>query len=364
MSAHGTVKRLLLVDDDPMYLELLTELMQQFRAGVWEVTTASDAGRALTILRGGLINLVMVDARMPVVDGLQLVRLIRQHFPHLRIVILTGYADDSTRKTYLDSGADLFLEKPRSSEGIQTLFITLDNLMESTPETGFRGVFEQMELQDLIQIECSKKNSSRLEVSARGARGEIFIKDGNVIHAQSGDMAGEPALFHLLSLRGGELRVRPYSEPPVASVTNSWMSLLMEWAQMKDETTFIPKPGGRAAPKVEAVSDDAAVAQMLAQPLSNAERHPLPEAVDELFVCSAEGNILHEAGCSQLVLRKRLLDFLSGKAARMGALLSLGRLELVEFKTARHRCAAQPLPEAGVFVAARTMETSEGDGIG
>lgn len=366
MSAVSPSRTILIVDDDPAYRELLTELMKQFRKNVWDVLAAPDAGKALTVLREVFAHLVVVDARMPVVDGLQLIRLIRQHYPHLRIAVLTGFADEPTRATYLDNGADLFIEKPRSSEGIQTLFITLDDLMRGTPEHGFRGVLEQVELQDLLQIECSKRNSSRLEVFAGNQRGEIFVREGAVVHAQVGDLTGEAAFFHLLSLKGGELRVRPYTEPPRTTITSSWMSLLMEWAQRRDEDTSAlarsaaPILASVASDLAEGIADDAAILHLLAQPLTEAERQPPPVRIEEMFVCSASGDVLYEANCASFVARKRLLDYLSAKAARLGAAWPLGKLEVVEFDTRQGRCVAQVMADVGVFVRTSGADSAAG----
>jgi CheY-like chemotaxis protein len=350
-------KKVLIVDDDPAYLEMMGALMEQLRAGVWEVIKAGDAGKAITLLREGYINLMLVDARMPVVDGFQLIRLVRQHYPHMWIVVLTGFADEATRATYLNNGTDLFLEKPRSSEGIQTLLVALDDLLQRTPEYGFRGVMERVDLQDLLQIECSKKNSSRLEILTRSERGEIFIKEGAVIHAQTGDLIGEPAFFSLLSLKGGELRVRPYVEPACISIQNSWMSLLMEWAQHRDEVQAPPQhpelPQGAAA-SLQPAGGEETVAGLQASPLTEAEKTPLPERIEEMAVVSATGDVLYEQGCHDLLARKRWLDYLAEKGARLASLWPLGRLEMVEFEAGCGRCAAQILADVSVFVVAKT----------
>jgi CheY-like chemotaxis protein len=362
MTAPANLKRILIVDDDPAYREMLSTMMEQLRKGLWDITTAADAGRALTILREKVVHLLLVDARMPVVDGLQLIRLVRQNHPHLRIAVLTGYADEATRATYTNNGADLFFEKPRSAEGIQTLFLTLDDLLRSTPEHGFRGVLEQVELQDLLQIECSKRNSSRIEVITHDGSGLIFIRDGAVIHAVAGEISGEAAFYHLLSLKGGELRVRAYEDPERVSITNSWMSLLMEWAQRRDEISPPASAGGSLVlhqpepSATDAGSGDAAVSTILAHPLTEAEKTPLPHQIEEILVCSAAGEVLFERGCGRMLDCKHLLDSLVRRAAQLNAVLPLGRLEVVEFEAGQSRCAVQALSDVGVFVRAREVE--------
>jgi DNA-binding response OmpR family regulator len=350
-------KKILIVDDDPAYLEMLGALMEEYRRGAWDVLKAPDAGKAITLLRETPVNLMLVDARMPVVDGFQLIRLVRQHYPHMWIVVLTGFADETTRTAYLDNGTDLFLEKPRSAEGIQILFVALDDLLQRTPEYGFRGVMEQVDLQDLLQIECSKRNSSRLEVLTRAERGEIYIKEGAVIHAQTGELIGEPAFFQLLSLKGGEVRVRPYLDPPCVSIQNSWMSLLMEWAQRRDEIQpTLPRPElpEAAAAGLEPSRDEAAVSNLQAAPLAEAEKTPLAERIEEMLVISTAGDVLYETGCREFLARKRWLDYLAQKGARLASLWPLGRLERVEYDSSRGRCVAQTLADVGIFVVAKT----------
>ena len=79
----------------------------------------------------------------------------------------------------------MFLEKPRDPADLEIIFTTLRELARHKPvATGFRGVLRQVSLEDVIQMECLNRNSSILEVNAGQWQGQIFIKDGAILHAR------------------------------------------------------------------------------------------------------------------------------------------------------------------------------------
>ena len=78
----GIMKRILAVDDEPDILELLVEVL---RTEGYEMLAASDGMAALNLLAGSGADLVITDTMMPRLDGVALIRLMRQR-PDLRNV--------------------------------------------------------------------------------------------------------------------------------------------------------------------------------------------------------------------------------------------------------------------------------------
>src|SRR4030095_8642763 len=114
MSVHR--KKILFVDDDVDLLALLKQLMSRFAGEAWEVLTAAEVSQAMVLLQQRRIDLLVLDIRMPAVDGLQFLGLLRRKYPNMMKVVLTGQATDEHRAACLSSGAELFLEKPRDEE--------------------------------------------------------------------------------------------------------------------------------------------------------------------------------------------------------------------------------------------------------
>ena len=243
---HGPVKKhqVLFVDDDQAFLEAISELYGILGDRTWEIHRAATADQALAAMQQKAIDLVVLDIGMPVLDGMQLLTLIHRRYPDVKKAILTGSAVAGNREACLASGAELFIHKPLSSEGMKAVFTTLNELILWAQSKGFSGMLRQVGLPDVIQMECLGRNSSILEVRNQRLHGQIYIETGSIVHALAGTLTGEKAFYRLLSLTGGEFRLQPFQQPSERTVHGQWEYLLMEAARVHDEeaTTMIPKP--------------------------------------------------------------------------------------------------------------------------
>ena len=115
--------------------------------------------------------------------------------PDLKKAVITSNATEEKRSACLAEGAELFIEKPRTPEGLKSIFVMLEELITWTPQEGFQGVLRRVGLQDVIQMECLGRNSSILEIHNLQLRGRVYIEDGRIIHAQAGDTAGRSRLL-------------------------------------------------------------------------------------------------------------------------------------------------------------------------
>ena len=100
----------LVADDEPDVQELLSVLLT--RAG-YDVLRAGDGEEALRLARQHLPAVVVVDVRMPKLDGYETTRALRADpaTAGLKVVILTASVRDSERRQALAAGADLYLRK-------------------------------------------------------------------------------------------------------------------------------------------------------------------------------------------------------------------------------------------------------------
>jgi DNA-binding NtrC family response regulator len=101
--------RLLVVDDDEAFRRSTAELL---RDEGYVVETAGEATRASEVLEREVIDLVLLDVRMPGVSGLQMVEVLRARGSMVPIVMISGYGDVETAVESLHLGADDFLTKP------------------------------------------------------------------------------------------------------------------------------------------------------------------------------------------------------------------------------------------------------------
>jgi len=100
---------MLLVDDETEFLSLVTRRMA--RRGV-EVTSAESGEQALELLENEEFDVVVLDVRMPGMDGIETLRRIKARHPGTEVVLLTGHADTSSAYTGMQLGAFDYMIKP------------------------------------------------------------------------------------------------------------------------------------------------------------------------------------------------------------------------------------------------------------
>ncbi len=108
-------EKVLLVDDEKEFLEIMSERMQ---ARGMVVTTAESADQALSIIGKESFDAIVMDFQMPGMDGMEALKAIKNKKPELQIILLTGYATVEKTVEAMKVGATDFLEKPADLEAL------------------------------------------------------------------------------------------------------------------------------------------------------------------------------------------------------------------------------------------------------
>ena len=109
--------RVVLADDQRVVREGL-ELVLRMLPDVDVVGTAADGAEAVAVVEATRPDVVLMDLRMPDVDGVEATRRLRTGYPEVRVVVLTTYADDESVFAALKAGARGYLTKDAGSEEI------------------------------------------------------------------------------------------------------------------------------------------------------------------------------------------------------------------------------------------------------
>ena len=93
-------------------------MTERMTARGMEVTTASSASEALSILEKETFDAIVMDFQMPEMDGLSALKTIKNKKPELQVILLTGYATVEKTVEAMKIGATDFLEKPADLEAL------------------------------------------------------------------------------------------------------------------------------------------------------------------------------------------------------------------------------------------------------
>lgn len=109
----------MVVDDEPLVREFLKETIPNLNNRFAVTADAMDGHEAFEIIMGHPIDLVITDIKMPVMDGLELCKRIRERYPDMQIIIISGYDDFSYAKKAIQYRVSEYLLKPIINEELQ-----------------------------------------------------------------------------------------------------------------------------------------------------------------------------------------------------------------------------------------------------
>ncbi len=226
-------QKILILDDEHDILEIYQEILARLPSQP-EIHTADAGARAIALLESEPFNLLLVDLRMPTMDGFQVLAIVRRKFPTLRVVVMTAAEDEQFRARAYAMGIDLYIEKPKTGKEIINFVDCIESMLEKEDSGGFRGV-QSKTLVDIIQLECLTQSSAILKISSAVGEGRIWIQKGEIIDAATGELLGKEAFLEMLSWRAGSFEILPNDVPRPRTIFSSYENLLMETAQTMDE---------------------------------------------------------------------------------------------------------------------------------
>ncbi|MDH4135812.1 MAG: response regulator transcription factor [Anaerolineae bacterium] len=198
---HYTARVLVVDDEQPVRVTLKEVLSRED----YEVLTASSGQEALQVMGDMAVDLVMVDLKMEGMDGLTLMREIKQRWPTTVLIILTGYATLESALKALRHGAHDYLLKPSGPEDIKR-----------SVREGLEKRRREARKKDLLaQIEAGVRELTAEGVSTGTAKGPGAPRD-----AAPGQPESPPLLevgplvidlqMHMATLNGRPLKLTPF----------------------------------------------------------------------------------------------------------------------------------------------------------
>jgi DNA-binding NtrC family response regulator len=118
-------ERILVVDDEPNMLRLLKTILMD-KTG-YEVTTTNNPLEVNKLLQESHYDLVVTDLKMPLVDGIDLIGIVKNIDATMPIIVITAYGTIETAEEAIQKGAYDFITKPFRKE---TILITIKRALE------------------------------------------------------------------------------------------------------------------------------------------------------------------------------------------------------------------------------------------
>src|SRR4051812_3330220 len=109
---------ILIVDDEQSYRQLLTLV---FEADGNNIRTAMNGRQALEALATEPAEVIISDVKMPDMDGIEMLRAVRETLPDVGVILMTAFASVETAREAFKLGADDFIQKPFDVEELKLI---------------------------------------------------------------------------------------------------------------------------------------------------------------------------------------------------------------------------------------------------
>ena len=113
--------RILIVDDEPAGLNHVRMILQKKCPQYKIIGSANNGKEALDMIRRDQPDVLITDIRMPVMNGIEFVELVKQEFPSILAVIVSGYSEFEYAKSALKFGVCDYLLKPLVPSDMQKI---------------------------------------------------------------------------------------------------------------------------------------------------------------------------------------------------------------------------------------------------
>jgi CheY-like chemotaxis protein len=239
VEAMGAGIHVLVVDDNPQIRELLLESLRPLGNVVGCANASEATGRAAEQTP----DLIVSDYRMPGLNGLELLAKLRQGFPHLAGVLLASRADLSGPLAGCSALVEELIEKPFFIEDatarIKRVYDRVSlgkETREAADSSSVRGNLAQMSVVDLLQTLDIGRKSCRLTISHDGQQCEMQFDNGQLLHAEVGDVSGEAAVYAVVAWTEGTFLIDFEQGECARTITHSTQSVLLEALRRFDES--------------------------------------------------------------------------------------------------------------------------------
>lgn len=192
------MKKVFLADDEILIRETLRECIPWEKEGFIYCGDAPDGEVALPLIEQLRPDILITDIKMPFMNGLELIEIVRKRFPAVKIIILSGYEEFEYARTALRLGVEEYCLKPVSSSDITQLLKRVSSKIDSEAA-------QQLRIQRLKQKEAEQHYDSEHKLLNDLCSG--FITTAEALHLASSlavDLAARYYAAAVLDIRGLE----------------------------------------------------------------------------------------------------------------------------------------------------------------
>lgn len=286
------VRNVLFVDDDQIMLLAVEKRFSAF-SDHFKMIKANDGFEAVQILKDTSISLIILDLKMPRMDGMSLLSHTREKYPDIPVIIVSGYRTAEMYKLAKAQGVIAYISKPFQVDDLGKIIMST---LQKEADGGIMHNVSPTVFLQLMEMEA-KTCTIRILNKTNGMGGILYFIDGNLLDARVGERKGLDAAYKVFGWDDVTIFIQNECEHRENIINSPLQPIIMKAVGMKDEEEEPLQPDtkelgdvARAAAEAERKASESQVAD-----ISNLE---FPE---EFIVDEEVGQALDESPATKNV---------------------------------------------------------------
>ncbi|MCX7944502.1 MAG: DUF4388 domain-containing protein [Deltaproteobacteria bacterium] len=232
--------RLILVADRDK--DSAAQLGEALKKRGYGVVYTYDGSNSIEVVITHLPDLVFYDAALPLIHFKKFIQIVRSNprTMHIPIIIVGRATDKIGFSTLTESKINKPYDINSIMKMVENIFHKIDTAdMLKSSTKAFEGKLSEISLPDLMQVFALNKKTGVLKIKNRNHDASIYLRNGEIIHAQTGKIFGEKAIYRLLGISEGDFIFQPDVVSDQISLRSTIDNILMEGMRQLDESKKI-----------------------------------------------------------------------------------------------------------------------------
>lgn len=265
------MKKVLIVDDEKSFLLSLKDGLR-IHSDKFQVLTAENGHAAVTVLRALPVDLLVTDLKLPEMDGFELLAWVSRHQPQLPVIVMTAFGTPEIEARLATLDPLQYLEKPLDLGMLQE---GISNGLNAGTKSYIRGIT----LATFLQLMTIEQKNCTLKISAAGRVGYLYLRRGELLDAEFGELGGEAAALEIVGWDDAEIEMDGICRRQQSSINAALEHLLIEAFRRKDEKAHQLKSGLPESPQTPEEEAEGSSAEVFpgtleTEPATASERPP------------------------------------------------------------------------------------------
>ncbi|GMV17301.1 MAG: DUF4388 domain-containing protein [Polyangiaceae bacterium] len=228
----------LIVEPDP---EEATILELRLVAQGFDVKVTRAADQALKFAEAGNLRYVLSEVELQPFDGFDLLQRLRrsESTKNVPFLFVAKNSDAAAVDRAFSLGAQDYVVKPTTGDvlagKLRRLAAAPRKNSSDNVAAGVAGSLKDLALPDLMQILFHGRKSGKVSVKSSGREGQLHFQEGRMVHALLDELAGEEAVYEMLTFDQGSFALDPSFQPTTTTIQASPEMVILEGLRRLDE---------------------------------------------------------------------------------------------------------------------------------